>query len=93
MVKSDLYEKLKEDFPHLKNETLKGALDVIFDTMIEGLADGKTICIRNFGYLWVTQKKMPKSNFKTFTAVGEEKETFDFFRFAASPKILEELNK
>jgi nucleoid DNA-binding protein len=93
MLKSDLYDKLKEDFPHLKNETIKGALDVIFETMVQGLVDGKTICIRNFGYLWVEQRKMPKSNFKTFSAIGEYKETFGFFRYVASPKIKKELNK
>jgi nucleoid DNA-binding protein len=87
MLKRDLYYKLKKDFPHLKNETIKGALDVIFETMIEGLVDRRDIVLRNFGYIVTEERKIPISNFKTFSFGERKKETYTHIKYIPSPKL------
>jgi nucleoid DNA-binding protein len=86
MLKRDLYYKLKEDFPHLKNETIKGALDTIFETMLQGLVEKKSIVLRHFGALIPEEKKMPKQN---LGAAKEEDvaKTYLRVKFIAAPKL------
>lgn len=94
MVKKDLYEKLRKDFPHLKNATVKGALDVIFDTIAEGLVQRKDTVIRGLGTFTTEERKMPKENFKTFTFDKAEKaETFICVKFFPSSGLKKRLNK
>jgi nucleoid DNA-binding protein len=92
LTKKDLYKKLREDFPHLKAETIKGALDVIFETITEGLVERKDTVIRGIGSFVTFERKMPKSNFKTFKLEPkEEKETFVCVRWLPSRGLKERL--
>lgn len=49
MNKSDIYEYLKNEFPHLNKEDLKKVLDGTFEAMIEELKSGNRIEIRGLG--------------------------------------------
>jgi nucleoid DNA-binding protein len=92
MVKNDLYEILKKEFPHLKNETLKGALNAIFEEMVQGLVDRREIVIRGIGTFLTEERKMPKENFKTFTT-GEKPDTFICVKYYPSRGLKERANK
>ena len=93
MLKRDLYLKLKEDFPHLKNETIKGALDVIFETITQGLVERKNTVIRGIGSFVTEERKMPISNFKTFKAeIKENNETFIAVKYYPSRGLIKRIN-
>ncbi len=85
MTKRDLYLKLRKDFPHLKAETVKGAIDVIFETITEGLVERNNTVLRGIGSFVTFERKMPQSNFKTFKLEPkEERETFVCVRWLPS---------
>lgn len=91
MLKSDLYIKLKEEFPHLKNETVKGALDVVFETIVQGLIERRSTVIRGLGSFITEERKMPKENFKTFST-GEKPDTFVAVKFYPSIGLKKRIN-
>ena len=92
MLKSDLYELLKEEFPHLKNETLKGALDAIFERMVQALIERDQIVIRGLGTFLTEERKMPIENFKSFTT-GEKPDTFICIKYYPSRGLKERMNQ
>jgi nucleoid DNA-binding protein len=85
--------RLREDFPHLKAETVKGAIDVIFETITEGLVERNDTVIRGIGSFVTFERKMPKSNFKTFKLEPkEEKETFICVKYLPSRGLKKRLD-
>lgn len=92
MLKLEIYKKLKKSFPHLKNESLRAALDVFFDTIIEGVAENKLVIFREFGTFHREERPMPKENFKSFST-GEKASTFYYTKFQPSKILIERMNE
>jgi nucleoid DNA-binding protein len=90
MVKTDIYNMLKEKFPHLKNETVKGALDVIFETIIEGLVERTPTVIRGLGTITTRDRPMPTSN---LDLPKTDKEIVTTIKFYPSKGLKRRLNK
>jgi nucleoid DNA-binding protein len=90
MLKRDLYFKLKKDFPHLKNETIKGALDVVFETITQGLVDRRDTVIRGLGSFVTYERPMPISHLPG--KVVTEGETFISIKYYPSSGLKKRLN-
>lgn len=49
LIKSEIIEKLIDKFPNLTPEAIKASIDVILNTIAEGLGTGRRVEIRQFG--------------------------------------------
>ena len=49
VVKSQILEQLKKNYPKFPKKNLEKALDLVFDEIINGLSKGNNVEIRGFG--------------------------------------------
>ncbi|MCX7760525.1 MAG: HU family DNA-binding protein [Hydrogenothermaceae bacterium] len=59
MKKPDIVKEIRKKYPYLEEKTIKKVVDGIFDAMINALANGERIEIRNLGSFKVTKRKKP----------------------------------
>jgi nucleoid DNA-binding protein len=70
----DLIKRVQKDFPQLKNEVVKVAVEVIFEEMSNIIERGDKLLLTRFGLLYVKKRKNSPSNFKEYK--GEIKDTY-----------------
>lgn len=59
MKKPDIVKEIRKKYPYLEEKTIKKVVDSIFEAMINGLANGERIEIRNLGSFRVIKRKKP----------------------------------
>lgn len=59
MKKPDIVKELRKKYPHIDEKDIKKVVDGIFNAMIEALAQGDRIEIRNLGSFKVLKRKKP----------------------------------
>ena len=56
MLKSELIERLAEDYPHMTQKDVERVVNLIFETMIATLEKGGRVELRGFGALSVRSR-------------------------------------
>jgi nucleoid DNA-binding protein len=64
--RKDLIRKVQKDFPQLKNEVVKVAVDVFFNEIIRGLGEHRPILLTRFGLFRVLKRKTSRPNMAQF---------------------------
>lgn len=59
MKKPDIVKEIKKKYSYIDEKDIKKVVDGIFNTMIEALASGERIEIRNLGSFRVLKRKKP----------------------------------
>ena len=57
VVKSQILEQLKKNYPKFPKKNLEKALDLVFDEIINGLSKGNNVEIRGFGTYKIVKRK------------------------------------
>ncbi len=57
VVKSQILEQLKKNYPKFPKKNLEKALDLVFDEIISGLSKGNNVEIRGFGSFKIKKSK------------------------------------
>ena len=57
VVKSQILEQLKKNYPKFPKKNLEKALDLVFDEIINGLSKGNNVEIRGFGSFKIKKSK------------------------------------
>ena len=92
MSRPELIKQLKTKHPKLNNPQIEKIVDTFFDTIIEGLKEGKNIEIRGWGKFYIKEiKANPNSrNPRTGELIYVPKR--NKIRFRASKKFKEFIN-
>lgn len=92
LIKSEIIEKLIKQFPNLTPEAVKNSVDVILNTIAEGLATGRRVEIRKFGNFHV-RFRHPRTarNPKTGDPVHVDEKLHP--KFKLSPVILNKIKQ
>ena len=93
MSRPELIKQLKTKYPKLNNPQIEKIVDTFFDTIIEGLKEGKNIEIRGWGKFYIKEIKenFNSRNPKTGELIYVPKR--NKIRFRASKKFKEFINQ
>ena len=93
MSRPELIKQLKTKHPKLNNPQIEKIVDTFFDTIIEGLKEGKNIEIRGWGKFYIKEIKenFNSRNPKTGELIYVPKR--NKIRFRASKKFKEFINQ
>lgn len=95
MIKEDLIDRLKEQFPQYTKETLIRVVDVMLDTIIDGLAEGYYVKLQHFGAMF-TKTRPNEHGFNLGQYIEKEydrpKEAL-LFRFRAYGRLQDAANE
>ena len=92
MTRSELLERLFEEYPDLPETTLRRILDVFIDSIVEALEQGNRVELRGFG---IFSPKLLKAKKERNPQTGEEVDVPEKYRvrFTAGKKMNAILNE
>ena len=92
MTRSELLERLFEEYPDLPETTLRRILDVFIDSIVEALEQGNRVELRGFGIFTPKLLKVKKGR---NPQTGEEVDVPEKYRvrFTAGKKMNSKLNE
>ena len=92
MTRSELLERLFEEYPDLPETTLRRILDVFIDSIVEALEQGNRVELRGFG---IFSPKLLKAKKGRNPQTGEEVDVPEKYRvrFTAGKKMNAILNE
>ncbi len=92
MVRSELIQKLRQEYPELPLKTAEAVVDVMFKSMLTALERGNRVELRGFGsFVTRTRTARMGSNPRTGKAVHVAEKKVAYFR--AGKAKLERLNR
>lgn len=92
MTKSELIQRLANQYPHLLLRDIEKVVNTVFDEIVVALADGRRVELRGFGAFSV-RERMPRvaRNPKTGDKVSIGKRFVPYFR--TGKELRERINK
>ena len=92
MTRSELLERLFEEYPDLPETTLRQVLDLFFESIVEALEQGNRVELRGFG---VFTPKLLKAKRGRNPKTGEQVDVPEKYRvrFTAGKKMNSKLNE
>ena len=81
MIKSELVQKIAEEYPHLFQRDVERIVATVFDEIIEAMANGNRVELRGFGAFSVKQREARLGrNPRTGETVEVEEKHVPFFK-------------
>jgi len=92
MVKKDLIDYLVQSLPGIAKRDMSAAVDVLFETITQALAQGESVDVRGFGR-WTVKTRQPLRARNPRTGVPVDVPIRWATHFKSSENLNEQLNK